>query len=601
MSPFSSLRSRIFVTTATLTLVAIGLSVYVVNRSVTSEAELELQRGIRETAAIVDNLRARQVETFTVTARLIADLPKLIAAVTTDDPATVQDVAAEYRSQLKLDSMIATNTRGRVLAAFGSASERAAAISQQPSVRAALTGRDSFALLPQPGGMLQVATVPILITAVHQRPEIQGTLSVGSLIDDAFARTLKATTGSDVVFGLDGQVLASSLDDEQRSAVGPLLQTTGVSHVRLGNDDFLALPQRLSAAAGGADQSTQPVVLILRSRTEQLRFLSRLHTTLGVAAVFVAGLALVLSFAVARTITRSLATITDVMRDMAATGDLTRKIPIREHGGWQDEDARLLATTFNTLTDSITRFQREMSQKERLSSLGRMSTVIAHEIRNPLMIIKAALHGLQKPEVPPEAVREAVADIDGEVARLNRIVNEVLDFARPIRFETGPLDLNALCRESAAAEQAASGGPPIALLFDPALPTVITDGVRLRQVLVNLIDNARHAVNGQLGMDDGRNTTASAEREPSIMVSTSYAYGRASILVSDRGVGITPDDLAHVFDPYFTTKRGGTGLGLAISKNIVEGLGGSIAVSSRTAEGTDIVIELPIASTGAAA
>ena len=95
----------------------------------------------------------------------------------------------------------------------------------------------------------------------------------------------------------------------------------------------------------------------------------------------------------------------------------------------------MLATTFNTLTDSIARFQRDMSQKERLSSLGGLSTVIAHEIRNPLTIIKASLHALRQPDVDPATTREAVGDIADEVTRLNRIVNEVLDFARPIRFE----------------------------------------------------------------------------------------------------------------------------------------------------------------------
>src|SRR5204862_6337939 len=132
----------------------------------------------------------------------------------------------------------------------------------------------------------------------------------------------------------------------------------------------------------------------------------------------------------------------DVMRDVAATGDLTRKIALGRTR-WDDEDARLLATAFNTLTDSVARFQREISQKERLTSLGRLSTVIAHEIRNPLMIIKASLHGLRQPDVDSAALREAIADIDEEVARLNRIVNEVLDFARPIRFDLAPVDLNA--------------------------------------------------------------------------------------------------------------------------------------------------------------
>src|ERR1019366_8480459 len=162
---------------------------------------------------------------------------------------------------------------------------------------------------------------------------------------------------------------------------------------------------------------------------------------------------------VARTITRPLAAITDVMREVAATGALPRKIAVRHASRWDDEDARLLATTFNTLTDSIARFQREMSQKERLSALGRLSTVIAHEVRNPLMIIKASLHALRQPDVSAAALKEAIADIDEEVVRLNRVVNEVLDFARPIRFELGATDLNALCRESAAAPGAATAGP----------------------------------------------------------------------------------------------------------------------------------------------
>src|SRR5207247_11011954 len=168
-----------------------------------------------------------------------------------------------------------------------------------------------------------------------------------------------------------------------------------------------------------------------------------------VTAVVAVPRATLLRFAVARTITRPLAGITDVMREVAATGDLTRKITLGEGRLWRDEDAQLLATTFNTLTESVARFQREISQRERLLSLGRLSTVIAHEVRNPLMIIKGSLHALGRPDASAASVREAIADIDEEVARLNRVVNEVLDFARPIRFALAPADLTALCRASA--------------------------------------------------------------------------------------------------------------------------------------------------------
>jgi two-component system sensor histidine kinase HydH len=219
-----------------------------------------------------------------------------------------------------------------------------------------------------------------------------------------------------------------------------------------------------------------------------------------------------------------------------------------------------------------------MAQRERLSSLGRLSTVIAHEVRNPLMIIKAALHSLRQPALTAEAVREVAADIDEEVARLNRVVNEVLDFARPIRFELSLADPNEVLRESAAAAQA-SPGARIEVRLDPSVPVIATDAERLRVALVNLMVNARHA-------SDGKGTP--------VVVSTRRDDQAISIVVSDQGGGIDRADLPRVFDPYFTTKRGGTGLGLPIAKNIIEGLGGTISVASEPSRGTEILIQLPI-------
>jgi two-component system sensor histidine kinase HydH len=301
------------------------------------------------------------------------------------------------------------------------------------------------------------------------------------------------------------------------------------------------------------------------------------------------------------------------MREVAVTGDLTQKIALRHGNRWDDDDARLLATSFNTLTDSIARFQREISQKERLTSLGRLSTVIAHEVRNPLMIIKASLHTLRQDDLSADALHEAVADIDEEVVRLNRLVNEVLDFARPIPFQLATVDVNALCRESATAALASGPGSGIILDLDPAVSTVTTDPERLRIVLVNVLVNARHAVNGQesnggtsrhrdaSGKGSGLQQTGAGRDGPDatptgVTLSSRCNGDRILIVVADRGVGIAPDDLAHVFDPYFTTKRGGTGLGLPIAKNIVEGLGGTIAVASAPGHGTEISIDLLVHS-----
>ena len=211
-------------------------------------------------------------------------------------------------------------------------------------------------LLPQPDGILQLVTVPISIGLVQ--PEILGTVSVGFLLDNGLAAQLKEITGNDIAFGMEGQILAATLPREVYAALAGRLRTSGVSRLTLAGEDYLVLPRSLSVAdtLDALPRGVGPVALILRSRTELLRGLQAIHTGLAATAIVAVLLATILAFAVARTITRPLANITDVMREVAATGDLTRKIAMRPGDRWEDEDARLLATTFNTLTDSIARF-----------------------------------------------------------------------------------------------------------------------------------------------------------------------------------------------------------------------------------------------------
>jgi signal transduction histidine kinase len=602
MTLVSSLRGRIFLTSALLAVLSIAVAIYLVNERVTQETEAALQRDILSTGALVDQLRTTRGQTFTTMARFMADVPHLKAAVETGDPKTVQEEAKDFPERLNSKLLLVTNKVGAVLATFGTSPGDASVVASQPAVRVALAGRESVGLLVRPDGILQLVTVPIVLDR-----DILGTLSVGFLLDATLAAQLKDITGSDIAFAMDGRVLVATLPRDDRAPLSALLQPSALSRsVRIGGDDYIALLRPLAPNIDGVTIGTGPVVLILRSRTQQIALLRTIRGYLAGTAVLAVLLATLLSFAVARTITRPLAAITDVMRDVAATGDLTRKIALRHASRWDDEEARLLATTFNTLTDSIGRFQREMSQKERLSALGRLSTVIAHEVRNPLMIIKAALHALRQPEVNAAAMREAIADIDEEVVRLNRVVNEVLDFARPIRFELAPTDLNALCRESAAASQAAASGPTVHLDLDTTLPPVTTDHERLRLALVNMLVNARHAVEARTPeavaaaaapeavrvlLDSQAGRTVSG---PAVSVTTRACGNRATILIADQGAGIAPADLPRVFDPYFTTKRGGTGLGLAIAKNIIEGLGGTIGVASTPGRGTEMLIDFPI-------
>ena len=560
MTILSSLANRLFVAMALLAVLSIGAVTYYATGAVTAQAEAELRRGLDEGSTLVEEYRTLLLDHFSREARLVADLPKLKAAVALNDPPTLQPIAGDYQKQLGAEFFVVTNASRQELARI---------------------------VQPEQTGILQVVSVPIYIG--QDAPEVLGTLSVGFALDSRAAARFKALTNSEVVFASDNAIRAGTLRSDTWKSLLPLIASDGVTpSVRIDGEDYIAVTRplpRYEASTPGVEAAAAPAptAIILRSRTKQLEFLSRVHKTVVLMAIVAILTATLASYAISRTVTRPLGTVTHAMRDMASTGDLTRRIRLPARSRWEDEDARLLASSFNLMTDSIARFQREAAQRERLSSLGRLSTVVAHEVRNPLMIIKMTLRSLRDGATDAQ-LSAAVEDINEEVDRLNRIVSEVLDFARPIKFEKETVDVNALCGAAAAAASADADPAGIRLELSPDLPNLTSDGERLRLALVNVLTNARHAV-----------AAADGERPEAIRMTTSrIGPDLVRIRVADRGVGIAPDDLPRIFDPFFTTRRTGTGLGLAITRNIIEGLGGSIAIATRPGSGTDVTIDLPI-------
>jgi signal transduction histidine kinase len=584
MTILSSLTNRIFLGSALLTVVAIAVAVYRVNVAVTAQAENELHRGLDEAGTLLEEYRTTLFEHYAREARLVADLSNMKAAEATD-PATVQPIAERYQQNIGCDLFLVTDPSGRLLAEAGRLRAGSQTNAWRVPIERARAGKETVSLWPHAGGVIQVVTVPSMTA-----PELFGAVTVGFSLDEQTARTFKRLTNSEIAFAVDGRVEASTLPAQHNAQLGALVGSGGIRVIDLDDTQYVAVSRALPLQAAVGDTPAvggpQATALILRSRTERLRFLNIVHQELAGTALLAVLAATLVSYAVARTVTRPLGAITATMREMASTGDLTKKIALSPGTRWDDEDARLLAGTFNAMTDSIARFQREAAQRERLSSLGRLSTVVAHEIRNPLMIIRTALRSLKQEPGQSAHAQAAVADVDEEVTRLNRLVSEVLDFARPIKFDLGPVDVNALCEDAARAAGAEAPSVMVQLDLDRTLTPIVTDGERLRLALVNILTNARHAV---LAQADRAGRGQSGIR----VVTTRTSGGRIVIDVRDQGIGIAPDDLGRVFDPYFTTRRTGTGLGLAISRNIIEGLGGTITVSSRAGSGTDVRIELP--------
>jgi signal transduction histidine kinase len=557
-----SLRSRVFAATALVAVLPVAIALGFVTRRAALQAEAELGRGLAEAARVVEQYHQTRRALAAERASLVADLPKLKAAVAEAHAPTVEPLARDYQERVRSDVFVVSFRDGRTLVSLGTTGG-------PPTARFVVDG----------GRLVETVSAPILIGA--EPPEVLGRLTLGFALGDAFAASLRAMTGSHVAIAAGGRVFASTLPRDAdgalaRAAAGPGLQT-----LEAGGEEYATV--RASLGAGG----DAPSVLVMRSRAEALRPLRTLRTALGLAAALAVAASLLLSWALARTVTRPLAALTRQMKEIAATGDLARHV---EPGHpWDDEDARLLSRTFAALTDSIAGFQREAALRERLSALGRLSTVIAHEVRNPLMIIKGSVSSLRREGAAGAAVREAAADIDHQVRRLDRIVGDVLDFARPLRVDLAPADVGAIARDAAAAALDGSG-VGARFVFDPPPGPVVTDAERLRAALVILVENARDAVAARHGAE-----SSPAAAEPVEIGGHARAGGGVVLWVEDRGGGVREADLPHLFDPYFTTKRTGTGLGLAIARKIVEALGGTIRLDSRQGEGVRAEIALPAA------
>ncbi len=234
------------------------------------------------------------------------------------------------------------------------------------------------------------------------------------------------------------------------------------------------------------------------------------------------------------------------------------------------------------------RVYTKMKERDRLAVLGQMAAGLAHEIRNPLGAIKGAAQLLAEPGADTEldaASQEFIGIILEEVDRLNDVVGSVLDLARENTGSVGPIDVNGVIRRTLQVMSAdwTEHAVEIETSLDEELPRAAIAAEQLRQVLINVLQNATQAVRGSGRVVVNTRTRSRGERT------------WVTISVRDDGPGIGATALKSIFLPFFTTKDGGTGLGLAICQRIVQGAGGRIEVRSREGEGTTFDIVLPAA------
>ncbi|NNL75599.1 MAG: hypothetical protein HKO68_04595 [Desulfobacterales bacterium] len=228
----------------------------------------------------------------------------------------------------------------------------------------------------------------------------------------------------------------------------------------------------------------------------------------------------------------------------------------------------------------LRRLQHEIQRQEKLAAMGGLAAGIAHEVRNPLSSIKALATFFAEQFAEGSEAREAAGVMVLEVDRLNRVITELLEFARPAELNREAIDIGLLLSRSIRLIQqdATNKNIDVKLHTKNDIDPVLIDPDRLAQCLLNLYINAIQA------MEDGGTLTVKCAVDRAKNV---------SITVSDSGQGIAPDHLSKIFDPYYTTKKKGTGLGLAIVHKIIEAHQGHIEVNSTIGEGTSFLMMIP--------
>ena len=320
------------------------------------------------------------------------------------------------------------------------------------------------------------------------------------------------------------------------------------------------------------------MVLLRNEKDAAMRAAQPLLATLGILLI-----STLVTIVLVWRFTRPIANLSLAAREVAA-GNLSVRVPERDS---YDEMGQL-SRNFNEMAGNLEKtreLEAQLQQAEKSAVIGRLGSAIAHEIRNPLNYINLTLDHLRSKFAPEDGESRATfikltLQLKDEVARINSQISDFLNYSRPANVNPRPMNVRQVVEDSLriVEAQAVENNIKIAVVEHEDVPQIMGDPEFLRSVFNNLFINAVQAMGGT-----GGNMAVKISPDDEVVV----------VEVSDTGVGIPPENLEKVFEPYFSTKETGTGLGLAIVQKIVDLHDGTIRAESTEGEGTKFTVRLP--------
>ena len=597
-----SFRAKVLVPVVGIMALLTAILMWTGSRRTVQQLQADAADQLQMANAVFNSWRLTRADDLLARYQILGDEPKFKAVVGDADLETFRNFLDSLidRRFVNVNVVVVSTEKGQ---AFPPVTHDprvdAAAFSRscQGALAQAMAGQPKVDLVRNNDDLYDVVALPIRIRDNSESEAVVGAVCFG--VRNSIAQEFNALTRSELILVANGHIVSSSeLKPEWHPALMAKYAELGGGHGGKGHNSVNEIEldgEHFLCVAGQLNREQNLGYLILSSYERPLQ---TLRTTQN-AMLLVGALAILLGSAVVWLVVRHVTRPLRDLRDSAEAvgmGDFSRRVEIRS-----EDECGELARVFNQMTENLKNSreqleatvetlkstQAQLIQSEKLSGIGEFVAGVAHELNNPLTAVMGFSELLQRAEVNPKQ-RGFLETIHKSALRCQKIVQSLLSFARRHTPERKLVCVNSLVE--AALDilhyQMRTSNIEVITRLQKDLPSAMVDPHQLQQVFLNIINNARQAM-------EAHRTEGSCLR-----LTTEQCGQMVRVSFQDNGPGIPEENLSRIFDPFFTTKEvgKGTGLGLSLCYGIVHEHGGTIRARSKPGEGATFIIELPLAA-----
>jgi len=574
-----SLLWKILLATSIALTLLFALVGWIVQDNATRAMSASVNEDVEASLRAYDSLWRSRAQTLAAVSLAISRMSDVRAAFSTGDQATIRDSADELWKPISNQDAIflVTDPEGRVLASLGGNLGESLK-HEVPAVRDAAANfpKQTSGFMTLDGRLYQIAITPVYVQA-GAGMGLLNVLVAGYEVNRETVRSLKESTGgSDFCFLSGTSIAACTLDPSANASIQAVSSPDGtVGQIQAGGTHYTVLGTPLLDVAGRHIGELR----ILRSSESARQRVNTLGRDIILAWLIAVLVGLWLTYSLARRILRPVKEL-DRGASEVSHGNYDYRIPLEDPAvGTHDELGRL-AAAFNAMCASIQNAREELIRQERIATIGRLSTSIVHDLRNPLAAIYGGAEMLIDGELTTGQVQRLAGNIYRSSRRMQQLLQELVDTGRGRSTSSEVCRLKdivtAACEVFAPAAEAQSVAIEVDVPDDIELPL---ERARMERVFLNLIDNS-------LGMmPTGGTLRITAKAEGSAVI----------VRVQDSGPGIPSQIRARLFQPFVSSgKKNGVGLGLAFSHQAVLDHGGKLWADPNTRQGACFLVQLPL-------